>query len=355
MVEPAEPDGDDPLAPHMRFSTAPWRGDAAFDAWRERVSPISETHHGGTPFRSESLTWHLGGMIATRSDYGDRHQSRPRPLIRTHPLDHYRVTVQLQGRMFLDADGLRQVIAPGGAVITDLARPDDYRVEAGSNLMLFVPRATLDAVLPHPVGLHGVAPKGAAAALLADHVRSLFMHLGRLRQSETGGVAASTAHLIAAALAPGLRTLGAARPAMQSSLLHSARQHIDARLTDPRLSPASIGATLQVSRATLYRLFEPLGGVAAYIRTRRLERIHALLTSSPQRCHLAGLADAYGFSDSAQLSKAFKRQFGCSPRDVRNGGAVLPAGLPQMPAGPGEAYEGLGGWLRGLDGTADLV
>ncbi|MGT2493518.1 hypothetical protein ACU4GD_31100 [Cupriavidus basilensis] len=48
------------------------------------------------------------------------------------------------------------------------------------------------------------------------------------------------------------------------------RRHVEANLHDPDLSPDSVLASLHLSRASVYRLFEHEGGLAAYIRSRRL-------------------------------------------------------------------------------------
>jgi hypothetical protein len=44
------------------------------------------------------------------------------------------------------------------------------------------------------------------------------------------------------------------------------RRYIAANLTSPELMSDVLCARLQLSRTQLYRLFEPLGGVAGYIQ-----------------------------------------------------------------------------------------
>jgi AraC-like DNA-binding protein len=79
-------------------------------------------------------------------------------------------------------------------------------------------------------------------------------------------------HLVAASLAPSSARLEQARPAVESSLLRQACRYIDMHLDEEDLRIGAIGVAINVSRATLYRLFEPYGGVAHHVKERRLVR-----------------------------------------------------------------------------------
>jgi LacI family transcriptional regulator len=55
-----------------------------------------------------------------------------------------------------------------------------------------------------------------------------------------------------------------------------------------------------------------------YIRRQRLEHARRLLTDEPES-KIYSIAKRIGFSSAKQLTKAFRREFGCSPREYRNG------------------------------------
>jgi len=79
--------------------------------------------------------------------------------------------------------------------------------------------------------------------------------------------------------------------------------------------PAKIQAHLHLSRASLYRLFEPHGGVGAVILRRRLDRaMKTLLTGASSRPALRRIADELGFRSQAHFSRAFRTRFGIAPR-----------------------------------------
>jgi AraC-like DNA-binding protein len=98
--------------------------------------------------------------------------------------------------------------------------------------------------------------------------------------------------------------------AMKSYLRH--------RLADPTLSGADLQQRFHYSRATVYRLFEPDGGVAHFIRDERLRRCHDALAHPDQggRTTVGAVAARWGFADPAQFGRTFRNRYGCPPRDV---------------------------------------
>ena len=58
-------------------------------------------------------------------------------------------------------------------------------------------------------------------------------------------------------------------------------RHVRENLSDPTLGPDALCQRFGVSRAVLYRAFEPLGGVSAYIRSLRLRRAYELSCDLP--------------------------------------------------------------------------
>lgn len=345
--------------PVLRFTTAPHVGRQAFEVWQERVADYldaSATRRLATveAFRLQTTTWHLGDMLAAHSVFSEREQARLQRKVRTDPVDHYRLILQFEGTLRADADGRRATVGPGSLLLTDMARPEVFSFEAGSNVALFLPRDLVDEALPRPMDLHGLVPQGATAAMLCGHLRMLLAHLDQVRPDEAHALSQATAQLLAAAVAGGASpAFQAPSPAVEASLLRQACRYVDLHLTDAALSPQAIAAAFRISRATLYRLFEPYGGVAAFVRERRLLHVHALLAAPGQRHPLTTLAAAHGFNDASHLSRAFKQQFGYSPSETHGQAA---ARLQRV--GPAAGSSGrtdtttiaLSDWLRGLRG-----
>jgi len=227
----------------------------------------------------------------------------------------------------------------------DLSRPFDTFQGDGRSVQAFMPRETLDELLPSPRDLHATPLQGAAASILADLLQSLTRRLPSMERAEAAEVAKSTMHLVAACLTPTSCTLERARPVMEASLLRQACRYVDLHLDEEDLAAEQIGAAFKMSRATLYRMFEPYGGVGHYIRERRLVRAHAAICDGARPRTIAVIAEEHGFKSAAQFSRAFREHFGYSPsqsaRLVSNASnAVGMADLSQR--------ESLAEWLRPL-------
>lgn len=64
------------------------------------------------------------------------------------------------------------------------------------------------------------------------------------------------------------------------------------------------------SRATVYRLFEPHGGVRSYLSRMRMERAYAdLCQADPNYVQIAEIAASWQFNDPSSFSRKFRQQF----------------------------------------------
>ncbi len=111
-----------------------------------------------------------------------------------------------------------------------------------------------------------------------------------------------------------LRTSTAAEPT--TSRRDQAERHIADHLGDPSLDTDGIATALGMSRRSLQKLFEDAGGVAVYIRRRRLESAVALL-SSPHRPGVDEVARRSGFSNRRALERAMRKVVEQTPAELR--------------------------------------
>lgn len=92
------------------------------------------------------------------------------------------------------------------------------------------------------------------------------------------------------------------------------RKYIDSHLGDQTLLPAQICNLFNLSRATLYRMFEDDGGVRRFIQDRRLySAIWDLAEGGTQRGRLTRVSEKWGFSSNANFNRAVKAAFGMPP------------------------------------------
>jgi AraC-like DNA-binding protein len=112
------------------------------------------------------------------------------------------------------------------------------------------------------------------------------------------------------------------KPSGELEQLESVRSRTDAiiyeQAADPLLTPATIAAQLNVSLRQLYRAFNGTESPAARIRRRRLDRAAELLSARSPQPQVEWVAQECGFASAEYFSRAFRREFGISPRAYRS-------------------------------------
>lgn len=212
-------------------------------------------------------------------------------------------------------------IAAGDLSLSDVAAVRPNPSAAYFNVAMMLPRAILNPLLTDGVGAAGnlVLPGGSGLGrLLAGFLELLYARAEELSGHEGVAIAQATAALVAACFGPAAlaRDPGGARQ-LHPSLLNMKR-YIEENLDSTNLSPELLARKFHLSRANLYRMFEPYGGVAVYIRDQRLQRAFKELVG-PETAHrrVADIAYGWGFASEAAFSRAFKRAFDMTPSDAR--------------------------------------
>jgi len=335
-----------PALPQMRFDSRTTSAHEALDYWRHSVSQSWEMSMAdeadACDFHADVSVWRMAELMVGSATFGPAQtRMRRERNIQSDQLDHYRLILLRDGDFRYDAGGKRATLAPGRFVITDMAQPEASQMCCHS-AVLYIPRDTLHQALPKPMQLHGLSPDNACAQLLAEHLFALLRGLPQTMPAEFSSLSAATVGLVAASLAPVAIDPQTTGLAIDGALLRRARKHVEDRLVDCEFDARHLCTELRISRSTLYRLFEPLGGVAQYIKERRLARVHQILSQSTERRAIARLAEDHGFKSPAHFSKAFRAQFGYSPSEVPTA-ATLPALAAE--GGPHQRFDE---WLSSL-------
>ena len=107
--------------------------------------------------------------------------------------------------------------------------------------------------------------------------------------------------------------------AARATQLHRVRQTIETLLAEPDLSLRRAAEAEGVSPRYLQRLFADAGeSFTGYVRLRRLERCRLdLLSPRHGPASISTICFRWGFNGSAHFSRAFRRQYGMSPREYR--------------------------------------
>lgn len=244
-----------------------------------------------------------------------------------------------------DYDGRPAGSHQGQIRLIDMARPFDMSTSGYSSIYIITPRAQLDGCAD--LDFHGLVISDASPSgrLLSSHLRALGEVIDRMTIREAESAARAVVALIGGAiLAHAEPAAGDPRP-VEKMLLASGRQFVEQRLDDVELSPEAVRRHLGISRSLLYKVFEPLGGVSAFIQGRRLDQaFDAILQDRAEHHTLGEIAYRHGFRSDAHFSRAFRSRYGVTPGRLRRlGEAARQEGLSAL-----ERPDDVWAWLRGL-------
>ncbi len=207
----------------------------------------------------------------------------------------------------------------GDLILWDGTKPAEVEVlEPFFKRTLLLPRKRVLNECPQlgDAGAIRIGSDTGSARLLVRYLNALAIELTSLSQLEAKVAVRTVYDLLAEALRPAAPS---SREARRTALRASVRRYIHDNLSDPRLSPPRIAAANAMSVRALHALFEETDeSVAQTIRRERLRRAFDDLTDSLDDSVL-DIALRWGFSDAAHFSRVFKREYGLSPSDVREG------------------------------------
>lgn len=261
---------------------------------------------------------------------------------------------QLTKDRLLDQFGIRLIVAGSGVgaigtrkftagagdlLFFDLQQPllFETSVEGGltSELTLWVPRARLQTSVAEENLLHGHLLTGSTpgGAVLGSALRSFAAQADLITVDEMDGLAEGLVELAAKILGAKMGATRQSRITAPLASFVSIRRFIDRNLASRDLGVDMIARSFGLSRASLYRLFEPIGGVASYIRKQRLQRAFQEITAAGfSNTRIGPIAYRHGFKNGAIFSRAFRATYGIRPTQARS--AAVPPALPRNVLSP---------------------
>jgi AraC-like DNA-binding protein len=316
---------DSGKVPFSLFTTEHLNLPDQFDAWHDSISVVFDVApsadrmtEGG--FKASVRAYHLGNLFVSQVDFDGQRFTRDRRRVVADGLDHYLVQLYARGGLVGTAGERERVLRAGDVQVLDLSRHNITEAKASGTIAIVVPRDVLREALPKVDDLHGLVLRGdtAIGSLLAEYMRSLVSRANDILLTDAPQIAHGTTTMIAACFHSTAETVARARTQIEMATLERIRRHIADNLGSPRLGPETLCGLFRISRTQLYRLFEPLGGVAAYIQEQRLARAYIQLTN-PLYNHnrIFEIAFRWGFGSEAHFSRLFRRTFGLSPSEAR--------------------------------------
>lgn len=310
----------DAPAPVSTFTTEGIAPRLQFDAWTQQMVPYLDL--GAAPagaaigFAARGAMLRFGPFLLYSARLPAYGYARGAARIRRDGLDHWMIAMCRRGTQRQSSGHNALLFRHGVPHVLSMGLP--FVAEREGDVIdwvaLHVARdavpeleADLSAALCRPLD-------SAAGLLLGGFLGGLVDALDSLRAADLPHLAEATQALLAAALRP---AADGGAPTVERLQLARLKRLVRANLGAATLRPSRLAAMAGMSRSQLYRQFEPFGGVAQFIQRERLRQARRLLADPSERRDIATLAEAVGFFDASSFSRAFRREFGCTPREAR--------------------------------------
>ena len=245
--------------------------------------------------------------------------TRSKQAIADDGMDGILVQCLNEGEIHCEAGNRSSNSVAGGIHIVDMAREGIAYTSRFDSHSVLLRRKTLEDIGLDLDQLHlrALSKKNPVAHIFNRHVREIHQKADSMTMAEAQSLEAPTAALLKAAISGSSDDRQEAASVIERGQLHEIRRFIAQNLHDPELSPNSIRQKFGLSRASLYRLAEPLGGITRFIKDCRLAHAHNILTGPTAReKSLTMLAYDLGFGSENTFRRSFKENYGISPRDA---------------------------------------
>jgi RNA polymerase sigma factor (sigma-70 family) len=246
--------------------------------------------------------------------------TRSPQLIARTGVDHFHIQYYRTNGFAMIVDGAERQIGAGDICMLDLARPATLRTEGIDNLSAIVERGLLAPLLADVGDVHGLVLSRDSEAGIAvrEHLDDLWLQGPDLTIAQGLELSHATAALLAAVIRTSSQSRAANRAALRKSQFRAICRRIDRQIADPDLGPIGLTRDFYVTRPTLYRMFEPHGGIGRYILGRRLTGVFRDL-SDPSLADrkIAAILSRWGFANHTAAGRAFRRAYGMTPSECR--------------------------------------
>lgn len=342
----------DPI-PRTTFSTDLVAGSDRYDVFRDSISVLFdlEAHdkENLNKFEAHLDAFMFDQIMLARTRSNSAQYTRSNKMISADGIDSIMIQLFVKGEVDFDNGQFRTHVNAGDIAIFDLARPVDNFNTDFDNLSALFPRELIESYIPTVGKWHGqVLPRNRPMTrLLRNHMLSLYQIGPDITNESCASIQRSLLDLTSSALQHSADILPAGAETLPATILMEVKKYIRINLANPELSPNTLCAAFGLSRAQLYRVTEPLGGISNYIRDQRLKRSSSDL-QNPALKHLSITEIGYnwGFSDHGTYTRSFKKYFGLLPKDVREMGSINQIASTQRT--PSEVDRNYEDWVRSL-------
>jgi len=283
------------------------------DCWR-----ADDANFGGRIDVKSLGTLLISDIVACTSPDNPIRVTRRGSHIRKDGRDDFMLWLTLEGTATLSQGDHAAHMRPGDLMLHDQTQP--FVLEFSENhraIMITIPRPLLVSRLP--TARRCVARRIAAGTPIGALAASVTEHLSRMEAHADLDVAqrvtASALDILATTIETELKESGATLP-HRARQLEQVKRYLMTNLGDADLDIARIAQSQSMAPRTLNRLFAAEGTTPIrWLWRQRLAASYRALAEGHVR-QVTDAALSFGFSDPSHFSRAFKAEFGQSPRAV---------------------------------------
>ena len=298
-----------------------------FGYWREVICeafvPLApQAGRGRNEFASRVEVRPLAGLNCAVISSRPQHTAHGPAEVRRTSGAYYFVNLQLAGTCAVRQRGRADVVQPGQFTVVDTTEPYYFDFARDWRMVSFrVPHGQLSARVPDPAGGTGVVVDARSGPGLV--VSRLMGSLWELGAAGAGGASPQWEVTFAAAAAAALYPGVANEDGHAAGLRPAIERHVQANLQDRNLSVRAVADRFGIAPRTLHKLFADADeSFGEMVRRARLRRSAELLVDASCVAPVAEVGARYGFGDPAAFGRAFRREFGTTPGEVRRSGRL---------------------------------
>lgn len=318
------------------------------EAWRRWYTPTFEIE----PLRSKqdgflasNRSWSFDGLAVSRVRSPPTSVRRSNTNIRKSPVDHWAITLSKSPTSRVEVRDTSLDVPAGAPFVLSVGeelRVD--RTEDDDRLVLLLSRDRFSGIAHLLDAVRAAILPNSQGRFLADYMSVLERNLPSLAASDLARFPSAVEAMLAACLVPSADRMASARHQIELTLMERVRQAVRRNLRSPSLGPDKLCRETAMSRSQLYRVLESEGGAAHYIQRRRLSESFSILCDASNTYPIAKIAEALCFADASSFTRAFRHEFGVTPRDVRAASLAGQAPVAVNPSGFHESDD----FLRGF-------
>jgi AraC-like DNA-binding protein/mannose-6-phosphate isomerase-like protein (cupin superfamily) len=233
--------------------------------------------------------------------------------------DTYFAVILVSGDYLLEQDGREVFLKPGDIAIYDATRP--HRIHCPRDfkkLIVSIPRPVLRERIAGVEQCTALRISGmeGIGAIASSYLQSLAKQAHQLLPDDQSQLSEHALNLVTLAI-NSVRPVNYNLSRSRSVSLNHVKTYIEQHLQNLNLDTTMISSAVGLSSRYINILFEDKDtSLMRYVWHRRLENCRKdMLTPTHSGHRISDIAFRWGFNDLSHFSRAFRKQFDCSPRE----------------------------------------